>query len=179
MLGLLIITILLTGLNIPVRAFSLKNADDLLMKVVAVPNLTAIAAQYLFTYAIGLLGTWVIGKLLRATLTGFPVVFGLTLLALLLAGNKPLKYLNLEAVIFSLCIGLAVGNLTRLPDWLRAALATELWVNIGLVLLGTSVIFGDVLKAGSLGNRRLTYHTRISKSDYLDLELFACFRQLE
>lgn len=150
-LGLLIIALSLTGLVIPSPAFGWKNPDELVGNVFTVNNLTVIVAQFVFTYAIALLGTWLPGKSLRATLTGFPVVFGLTLLALLLAGNKTLKDLNLEAVIFSLGIGLAVGNLTRLPDWLRAALSTELWVKIGLVLLGTSVIFGDILKAGSLG----------------------------
>jgi uncharacterized integral membrane protein (TIGR00698 family) len=46
---------------------------------------------------------------------------------------------------------LLVSNTFRLPDWFRAALSTELFVKIGLVLLGTSVIFSDILKAGSLG----------------------------
>jgi len=50
-----------------------------------------------------------------------------------------------------LCIGLIIGNLFRLPEWLRAALSTEMFVKVGLVLLGTTVIFGDILKAGSLG----------------------------
>src|SRR5690606_28289605 len=35
--------------------------------------------------------------------------------------------------------------------WFKDALSTELYVKIGLVLLGTTVIFGDILKAGSLG----------------------------
>lgn len=70
---------------------------------------------------------------------------------MLLGGNKTLKDLNLETVIFSLGIGLLVGNIFRLPQWLKAALSTELFVKIGLVLLGTSIIFGDILKAGSLG----------------------------
>ncbi len=150
-LGLLIIVVSLTGLLIPTPAFGWKNTGELLTKVFTGPNLTAIAGQFAFTYAIALLGTWLSRKSIQATLAGFPVVFGLTLLALLLAGNKTLKDLNLEAVIFSLGIGLAVGNLLQLPDWLRAALFTELWVKIGLVLLGTTVIFGDILKAGSLG----------------------------
>ncbi len=150
-LGLLIIVVSLTGLIIPTPIFGWKNTDELLTKVLVGSNLAAIAGQFVFTYVIALLGMWLSGKPIRATLVGFPVIFGLTLLALLLAGNKTLKDLNLEAVIFSLGIGLAVGNLTQLPDWLRAALATELWVKIGLVLLGTTVIFGDILKAGSLG----------------------------
>src|SRR5690606_34229509 len=38
-----------------------------------------------------------------------------------------------------------------LPSWFKEALSTELYVKIGLILLGTTVIFGDILKAGSLG----------------------------
>ena len=44
-----------------------------------------------------------------------------------------------------------IGNLFKLPEWFRNALSTELFVKIGLVLLGTGVIFSDILKAGSLG----------------------------
>jgi uncharacterized integral membrane protein (TIGR00698 family) len=67
------------------------------------------------------------------------------------AGSAQARGLGLEAVIFSLLIGLLVSNVFGLPDWLRATLTTELFVKIGLVLLGTSVIFTDILKAGSLG----------------------------
>jgi uncharacterized integral membrane protein (TIGR00698 family) len=46
---------------------------------------------------------------------------------------------------------LLIGNIFKLPQWFRDALSTELYVKIGLVLLGTGVIFSDILKAGSLG----------------------------
>lgn len=150
-LGWLLIGITLGGLIIHVPTFGWKNLSDFETHVFALDNLLPIVGQFALAYGTALLGTWLLGKSVRPTLLGFPVVFGLTLLALLLAGNKTLKDLNLEAVIFSLGIGLAVGNSLTLPDCLKATLATELWVKIGLVLLGTSVIFGDILKAGSLG----------------------------
>jgi uncharacterized integral membrane protein (TIGR00698 family) len=151
LLGLVSIAVVVVGFVPATPAFGWKTANELTAKVFALENLARIGIQFAFVYVVALAGTWLTGKSARATLLGFPVVFGLTLLALVLAGNKTLKDLNLEAVIFSLSIGLLVGNAFRLPDWLRAALATELWVKIGLVLLGTSVIFGDILKAGSLG----------------------------
>ncbi len=92
-----------------------------------------------------------LGKSAIATAKGFPVVFLLTTIALILAGNAFLKNWNLEAVIFSLSIGLIISNFFTVPTWLKDSLSTELFVKIGLVLLGTSVIFGDILKAGSLG----------------------------
>src|SRR5690606_2447727 len=74
-----------------------------------------------------------------------------TVIALIIAGNETVKNYNLEAVIFSLAIGLIISNCFKLPQWFKDALSTELYVKIGLVLLGTTVIFGDILKAGSLG----------------------------
>ncbi|HEY0742391.1 MAG TPA: putative sulfate exporter family transporter, partial [Chryseosolibacter sp.] len=74
-----------------------------------------------------------------------------SVIAMILAGNSEIKALNLEAVIFSLAIGLFIGNFFTLPEWFRSVLSAEMFVKIGLVLLGTGVIFGDILKAGSLG----------------------------
>lgn len=150
-LGLAIIVVSLSGFIVAAPSFGWKTAGELTEKVFNPKNTTLILHQFLFTYAFAVAGTLLIGKSLRAMLLGFPVVFLLTVGALLLAGNQTLKDLNLEAVIFSLSIGLIVGNLFKLPEWLKASLSTELFVKIGLVLLGTSVIFGDVLKAGSLG----------------------------
>jgi uncharacterized integral membrane protein (TIGR00698 family) len=39
----------------------------------------------------------------------------------------------------------------KLPMWFRSALSAEFFVKIGLVILGTTVIFSDILKAGALG----------------------------
>jgi uncharacterized integral membrane protein (TIGR00698 family) len=54
-------------------------------------------------------------------------------------------------VLFSLLLGLLIGNLFILPQWLRSGVQTELFVKIGLVLLGATILFGDILSAGSLG----------------------------
>ena len=150
-LGFLIITLALLGLEIPAPAFGWKNGGELIGKVFAAANITDILILFLIVYAVALLAAVSLGKSVSATAKGFPVVFVLTLLALVITGNGWVKSVNLEAVIFSLLIGLLIGNVFDLPAWLRASLATELFVKIGLVLLGTSIIFSDILKAGSLG----------------------------
>lgn len=150
-LGFLIIGITLFGFILPVPSFGWKNAGDLVSKVLAASNLGIIALQFLFVFVVAIAGTLLTGKPAKSSIIIFPVVYLLTILALIIAGNATMKGLNLEAVIFSLTIGLLIGNLFRLPGWFRAALSTELFVKIGLVLLGTGVIFSDILKAGSLG----------------------------
>lgn len=149
--GFLIIGLTLIGLKIPNPTFGWKDSSELFEKVLTISNLINVASVFLIVYAIATLATLTLGKNVSATLKGFPIVFILTFIALILAGNAFLKNWNLEAVIFSLSIGLIISNFFTVPAWLKDSLSTELFVKIGLVLLGTSIIFGDILKAGSLG----------------------------
>jgi len=149
--GFLIIGLTLIGLKIPNPTFGWKDSSELFGKVLSVSNLLNLMLVFGVVYAIAILSTATLGKRAIATAKGFPVVFILTTIALILAGNSFLKNWNLEAVIFSLAIGLIISNFFTVPSWLKDSLSTELFVKIGLVLLGTSVIFGDILKAGSLG----------------------------
>ena len=150
-LGFLIIGITIFGFILPVPSFGWKNSEELITKVFAAKNLGIIGLQFLYVFVVAIIGVLLTGKPVRSSVIVFPVVYLLTIIALIIAGNATMNGLNLEAVIFSLTIGLLIGNLFRLPDWFRAALSTELFVKIGLVLLGTGVIFSDILKAGSLG----------------------------
>lgn len=151
LLGFLIIIVSLAGFGVAAPAYSWKEGSDLSAKVFTAGNLSVIVLQFLYTFVVGILSVLLTRKPLKAFLVVFPVVFFLTVIALVLAGNSYVNDLNLEAVIFSLATGLIVGNSFRLPEWFRAALSAELFVKIGLVLLGTSVIFSNILKAGSLG----------------------------
>ena len=150
-IGFLIIVLFIIGLVVPVPTFSWSNGEELVNNVLAGKNLMSIGAQFLLVFIFSVVGAFVTNKDLKSAVLVFPIIYFLTALALILAGNKQVKGLNLEAVIFSLAIGLLISNIFKLPDWFRAALSTELFVKIGLVLLGTSVIFSDILKAGSLG----------------------------
>lgn len=150
-LGGLIILLSILGVLLPVPAFSWSSSQELFSKVLTLGNLQIIGWQFLFVIVIAALGAWMIGKPMKAFLLGFPIVYILTILALIMAGNSAMKALNLEAVIFSLVTGLVISNCFTLPEWFKSSLSTEMFVKIGLVLLGTSVIFTDILKAGSLG----------------------------
>lgn len=151
LLGLVIIGISLFIFLPEVPVFKWSTGTDLLKDVFAIGNLQTLVIQFIYLIVIGSIAAFLIGKSVKNFLLGFPIVYLLTVLALVIAGNTTIKELNLEAVIFSLIIGLAIGNFFRLPEWFRSALSTEVFVKIGLVLLGTSVIFSDILKAGSLG----------------------------
>ncbi len=150
-LGLAIIILALSGVIIPKPSFSWADSATLTNKVLSLDNLKIIGAQFGLVYITAILGAVLLRKDLKALLIVFPIVMLLTVIALIIAGNETVKNYNLEAVIFSLAIGLIISNCFKLPQWFKDALSTELYVKIGLVLLGTTVIFGDILKAGSLG----------------------------
>ena len=136
LLGFLIIGLALMGIKIPSPSFGWESTSDLTEKVLTVGNLVKLAQIFVFTYVIALLAASVLGKSVAGTAKGFPIVFILTSFALVLAGNAFLKNWNLEAVIFSLTIGLLLSNFFTLPAWLTETLSTELFVKIGLILLG-------------------------------------------
>jgi len=150
-LGALVIVLALFLYVVPVPVYKWSSSAELSANVFNGKNLQVLLIQFLFTLIIGAIGAWLTGKSVRNFLLGFPAVYLLTIFALILAGNTFIKSINLEAVIFSLVIGLVIGNFFKLPQWFRDSLSTELFVKIGLVLLGTTVIFSDILKAGSLG----------------------------
>lgn len=150
-LGLGIIFMALLGVNIPRPTFNWSSGADLAINVLSLENIGKILAQFVTVYITAIIGAVLLNKRVKALAVVFPLVFILTIGALVLAGNATVREYNLEAVIFSLAIGLLISNFFKLPAWFKEALSTELYVKIGLVLLGTTVIFRDILKAGSLG----------------------------
>ena len=150
-LGFLIIAFILFIQIIPAPAFSWADSTVLGDKILSASNIGRIVTQFVFVYVIGILAMVITGKPLKPFLIVFPIIYALAIIANIITGNAFIKDTGLEAVIFSLSLGLIIGNLFRLPEWFRSILSAELFVKIGLVLLGTGVIFRDVLKAGGLG----------------------------
>lgn len=57
---------------------------------------------------------------------------------------------NIEYVLWAILIGLAVSNTLGVPEVFRPGVATyELWLKIGIVLLGVRFLLGDVAKLGA------------------------------
>jgi uncharacterized integral membrane protein (TIGR00698 family) len=150
-LGLLTIAFTLSGFVLPIPVYNWNNNSELISKVLSASNIQIILLQLLFVTIVAGIGALLIGKNVSSFLLGFPFVYLLTIIALIIAGSEAVRGLNLEAVIISLSIGLLISNFFKVPAWLRASLSTELYVKVGLILLGASVIFGDILKAGTLG----------------------------
>lgn len=150
-LGFIIIFLFLSGVIIPAPAYKWNNFEDLSTTVFASANLLRMFYQFILIFVFSILAAVITNKPLKSSIKVFPVLYIISVLAFLLEGNGAIRSLNLEAVIFSLSIGLLIGNLFSLPAWFRSVLNAEMFVKIGLVLLGTRIIFSEILDAGKLG----------------------------
>src|SRR4030042_3121993 len=84
-------------------------------------------------------------------IAGFPIVFIIAWVSLFIAGNFTVNYWGLEYVLWCLFIGLFISNVIGIPDWLREAVRTEFYIKTGLVILGSGILFKEILEAGALG----------------------------
>jgi uncharacterized membrane protein YadS len=119
--------------------------------VFSAKNLKATAIVGLAFLLVTGLGVALLGGAVGRYALGFPVVYLLAWLAQVVAGNSTVSYWGLEYVIFALGIGLFVGNVLGVPAWLREAVRTEYFIKTGLVILGSSLLFLEIVQAGALG----------------------------
>lgn len=154
--GLLIAAILVLGLSVPAYIFTLPvyqwaSASDLLSKVLSAGNLLHIAVIGAIFLVLSTLAVYLSGGNAKNFIKGFLLIFVLALASLIVAGNKTISYYGIEYVVFALFAGLLIGNLTTLPAWLKEAARSEFFIKTGLVILGTSILFTDIIKAGLPG----------------------------
>lgn len=148
--GFLILGVFLAGLSLKLPGWKWASASDL-AGVFSSANLLRLVPLLLGFVVLGAAGARLLGRSLGRFLLGAPVVFALALAGFLIAGNKTVSFYGVEYVFWSLALGLAISNLIGVPQWLRAAMNTELYIKIGLVLLGAEVLFRTMARAGIFG----------------------------
>ncbi|WP_212004165.1 YeiH family protein [Chitinophaga sp. HK235] len=151
-IAFLTITLVVAGLKPALPKYSWSSGGDLLAQVSDTSNLLRICTLFLWVLGSLLLARFLAGDFKpTALISGLLAIVLISLLAQLITTNKTIKDLGIEVVLFSLILGLFISNVIGLPAWIKPALQTELYIKIGLVLLGTNIIFGDILQAGMLG----------------------------
>ena len=93
----------------------------------------------------------VLRRKLRGIFLSLAVIFLLSLFATVISKIEPIKTWGLEPVFFSVIFGLIISNLFRVPEWLKPAIQSEFYIKIGIVCLGSTILFGEVMKSGVFG----------------------------
>jgi uncharacterized integral membrane protein (TIGR00698 family) len=151
LLGLFLVAVVIAGVRPAWPSSGWSDARELGGVLLGLPNLQKLLVVGIPVFALALLSARAMGANVRRFAIGFPVLFGLAWLAQVLAGHAVVRAWGFEYVIFGLTIGLVISNVFGAPAWLLEAARTEFYIKTGLVLLGTTVVFGDLLQAGFLG----------------------------
>jgi uncharacterized integral membrane protein (TIGR00698 family) len=136
------------ALGAQIRGHAAADAES---RVFTWDNLSRVLYVGIAIVILAAAGIALLGANVGAFVVGVPLVFGLAWLARLLAGNGLFVDWGIEYVIFALAIGLLISNTIGTPAWLRPAVQTEFFIKTGLVILGASLLFMEIVQAGALG----------------------------
>jgi uncharacterized integral membrane protein (TIGR00698 family) len=115
------------------------------------PNILRIVYIFVVFAILAYLGLSLAGKSARTFFYSFFLIVVLAILAQVISAHTSMKAMSLETVLFSVIIGLIIGNTITIPEWMKPGIQSEFYIKIGLVLLGTSILFSNIMKAGALG----------------------------
>lgn len=107
--------------------------------------------MFLFVLILTYVTSAILGKPLKGIFISLFVIFALTLAAQLLANIPVIKEFGFESVFFAVILGLLISNCFRVPEWLKAAIQSEFYIKIGIICLGSTILFGEVMKSGAYG----------------------------
>ena len=149
--GAALIAMVLLGVRPATPRFAWGTAQTTAGALVAADNLARSAQIGLLVLAPLAVGAAVLRARVSAFVPGAVVLFALAWLAQAMAGYAGAAALGLEYVIFALAIGLAINHMVAIPAWLREAARTEFYIKTGLVVLGATILFDEIVGAGMLG----------------------------
>lgn len=109
------------------------------------------AELYLFLLVIIAGCHLLLGRPVKQLVLPLLAVFVLTVLSAVIADIGVIKEFGFESVFFAVIIGLCISNLWRVPAWLQPAIQSEFYIKIGIVCLGSTILFDSVLSSGFYG----------------------------
>ncbi len=107
--------------------------------------LTFLVLGILFT-----VGNLLMGNSVKRYVPAFAVLFAIAVLVRIISAEYTLNR-YLEWAFFALAIGLLIANTIGTPDWLKPAIQTEFYIKTGLVIMGFSVLFANIINFGLYG----------------------------
>jgi uncharacterized integral membrane protein (TIGR00698 family) len=149
-LAAVILILVLAGFRPDLPVLKWKDSTGL-AAVFSMENLKVSVLLGFGLFLLSIPGALMLGAKLPRYATGFGAVFVLALVSQWLAGNAQVSYWGVEYVIFALVLGLLLSNVIGVPGWIADAVRTEYYIKTGLVLMGATILFGELMQAGVLG----------------------------
>ena len=81
-------------------------------------------------------------------------------------GQRHIPFPHVEYVLWAIILGLIISNFLTMPRIFRPGIATyELWLKLGILLVGAKFLFADVLKIRIPGRTARIFRSAASKSN--------------
>ena len=90
------------------------------------------------------------GEVAKIYIPAFVGIFLVAVLVRLISAEYTLNR-YLEWAFFALAVGLLIANTIGVPDWMKPAVQTEFYIKVGLVIMGFSVLFSNIVNFGLYG----------------------------
>ncbi|NCU03751.1 MAG: putative sulfate exporter family transporter [Chitinophagaceae bacterium] len=145
------IALVMPGFKFSIPAYKWANFADLQQHVFSFNNVVLFLLGGLLLLLLTATAVFFSGEKLSQFIPGFLLLYVFAIVSLIAAGNSAVNSYGIEYVIFALLTGLLLNNLFTLPVWVRSAAKSEFFIKTGLVILGSSVLFTDIVKAGLPG----------------------------
>ncbi|MBF7084287.1 putative sulfate exporter family transporter [Desulfallas sp. Bu1-1] len=136
-----------------VTAYLGSNLESLILMFIVFTVLFSIAVK-------------ILGHKLSEFIPGFLIIFVMAVMVSIFGSWEWAKKYNLEAPLVALGLGLIISNVLPVPKWFEAALRTEFYVKVGIVLLGATLPFTLIIQAGPVA---FTQATVIAVSTFLSI----------
>jgi len=151
LVGAALIALVLVGVRPAMPRFAWGAPDAPINQLIASDNIARTAQTVLLVLGPLIVGAAVLRAHMPTFVPGALLVYVLGWLAQAMAGHVSAAGWGLEYVIFALAIGLVVNHTIGVPTWLREGLRTEYYIKTGLVVLGATILFDEIVGAGMLG----------------------------
>jgi uncharacterized integral membrane protein (TIGR00698 family) len=149
--GAALIALVLAGVRPAMPRFAWGTAETPIAQLVAADNLARTVQTVLLVLGPVIAGAAVLRANMPTFVPGALLLYVLGWLSQAMAGYVGAAGFGLEYVIFALVIGLVVNHTIGVPNWLREGLRTEYYIKTGLVVLGATILFDEIVGAGMLG----------------------------
>jgi len=149
--GAALIALVLVGVRPAMPRFAWGRPDTPVAQLVAADNIARTVQTVLLVLGPVIAGAAVLRANMPAFVPGALLVYVLGWLSQAMAGYVGAAGWGLEYVIFALAIGLFINHTIGVPNWLREGLKTEYYIKTGLVVLGATILFDEIIGAGMLG----------------------------
>jgi len=149
--GAALIALVLAGVRPVMPRFAWGTPDTPVAQLVAADNIARTVQTVLLVLGPVIAGAAVLRANMPAFVPGALLLYVLAWLSQAMAGYVGAGGWGLEYVIFALAIGLFINHTVGVPNWLREGLKTEYYIKTGLVVLGATILFDEIVGAGMLG----------------------------